>query len=77
MGLIKKRSTNLRDTNLKGAKLFGVDLSYVSGLSADQILSAQIDERTVLPVAVKKEMISRGIPIPYSGQSESPSSGSV
>jgi hypothetical protein len=77
MGLVRNSSTNLRETNLKGANLAGVDLSFVSGLSAEQILSAQIDERTVLPIAVKKEMVSRGIPIPYSGQTGNPSSASA
>jgi hypothetical protein len=58
MGLIGNESTNLRDTNLKDANLIGVDLTYVSGLSAKQVLAAIRDETTILPEAVVKEMRS-------------------
>ncbi len=58
MGLVGNSSTNLQGTNLKDANLIGVDLSYVSGLSAKQILSANRDETTVLPEAVVKELRS-------------------
>ena len=74
MGLIGNSSTNLRGTNLNGTNLAGVDLSFVSNLSAAQVQSAQIDERTVLPLAVKKEMRSLDIRIPYSAEPDDTSS---
>jgi hypothetical protein len=61
MGLIGNDSTNLRGTNLKEANLIGVDLRYVSGLSAKQVFAAIRDETTKLPEAVVKEMRSLGI----------------
>jgi uncharacterized protein YjbI with pentapeptide repeats len=64
MGLIGNNSTNLRGTILKETNLIGVDLRYVSGLSAKQVLSAIRDEMTILPEAVVKEMRSLGIAPP-------------
>jgi hypothetical protein len=61
MGLIGNDSTNLRGTILKETNLIGVDLRYVSGLSAKQVLAAIRDETTILPEAVVKEMRSLGI----------------
>jgi Pentapeptide repeats (8 copies) len=61
MGLTGNDSTNLRGTILKETNLIGVDLRYVSGLSAKQVLMAIRDETTILPEAVVKEIRSLGI----------------
>ena len=70
MGLIGNNSTNLRGTALREANLIGVDLSYVSGLGAKQIAAAVIDETTILPQAVIKEMQSFGMSIPPRSSTE-------
>ncbi len=74
VGLVGNNSTNFRGTILKDANLVGVDLSYVSGLSARQVLSAVRDETTILPEAVEKELralASAGLAEPSSRTGES------
>jgi len=58
MGFSGSKSTNLRGATLMSANLKGVDLEWVSGLTAKQISNAIRDETTKLPDAVIKEMRS-------------------
>ncbi len=52
-GVRKIDYAHMRDANLAGAKLQGVDLSKVEGLEANQVAAAEIDADTKLPANLR------------------------